>query len=74
MVSTDKARPDTWKTKEIIAVIQKLKNKGRPVIVRTKNDTHFFHAKGWDLERIMKDVKTVLDRRTDGSTNLHNRS
>ncbi len=63
MVSTDKSRPDAWKNDSIKKVILKLKAKGRPVIVRTKNDTEFFYPKGWDRNRVMEEIKTVLDRR-----------
>lgn len=63
MVTTDKGRPDAWKKKEVVRVIEILRKKGRPVIVRTKNDTKFALPKGWTKERIMQDVKTVLDRR-----------
>jgi hypothetical protein len=63
MVSTDQSRPDAWKKKKIVAVIEKLRKKGRPVIVRTKNDTKFALPKGWTQARVMADLKTVLDRR-----------
>jgi hypothetical protein len=63
MVTTDQGTPDAWKKKKIIAVIEKLKSKGRPVIVRTKNDTMFAIPKGWTRDKIMADIKTVLDRR-----------
>lgn len=63
MVSTDKGRPDAWKNNKIIKVILKLKEKGRPVIVRTKNDTEFVLPKGWTQQAVMQEIKTVLDRR-----------
>jgi hypothetical protein len=61
MVSTDKTNPDAWKKKEICNVVETLKRKGRPVIIRTKNDTQFAIPKGWTIDLIMKDLKTVLD-------------
>jgi hypothetical protein len=63
MVSTDKHRPDAWKKKEVVGVILKLKRKGRPVVVRTKNDTEFFYPKEWNKARVMQDIKSVIDRR-----------
>jgi len=63
MCNTDNGRPDAWKKKEIVRVIEILKSKGRPVIVRTKNDTEFFIPQGWTQDRIMQDIKTVLDNR-----------
>lgn len=61
MVSTDKSDPDVWKIKRICNVIEILKRKGRPVIIRTKNDTQFAIPEGWSIEKIMADLKTVLD-------------
>jgi hypothetical protein len=71
MVSTDKSRPDTWKKKEVVEVILKLKSKGRPVIVRTKNDTEFFIPDGWTQQGVMREIKAVLDRRGNGNSNVH---
>lgn len=64
LVTTGRVRPDAWKTTRIVGVAAKLKDKGRPVIIRTKNDTLFFIPKGWTHDAIMKELKTVLDRET----------
>jgi hypothetical protein len=65
MVSTDKSGPDAWKKKEIVKVILKLRSKGRPVIVRTKNDTEFFIPGGWTMQRVMGELKSVLDSKEE---------
>lgn len=65
MVSTDKSEPDAWKKKEIVKVILKLKSKGRPVIVRTKNNTEFFIPNGWTMQRVMGELKSVLDSKEE---------
>jgi hypothetical protein len=76
LVSVDPLNPDAWKDKRILKVIEILRSKGRPVVLKTQNDSVMFIPDGWDQDRVMRDIKTVLDwkEKMHGSSNIHNRS
>ena len=61
LISIDPNRPDVWKKKEVLEVIEKLRKKGRPLVLKTKNDSEMFIPKGWDKEHILQDIKQVID-------------
>jgi len=61
LISVDPARPDAWKEKEILEVIEKLRKKGRPLILKTKNNSEMFLPEGWDKQDVMVEIKKVID-------------
>lgn len=61
LVSIDPDRPDAWKKKEILKVIEKLRSKGRPLVLKTKNDSEMFIPNGWSQEAVLKEIKKVMD-------------
>jgi len=74
LVSVDTDRPDAWKKNQVREVIKKLCRKGRPVVLKTKNDSEMFLPKGWTKDQVLREIKQVMDRKEkmDGCTNLHN--
>jgi hypothetical protein len=74
LVSVDPDRPDAWKKKEVINVIETLRKKGRPVVLKTKNDSEMFIPKGWTQEKILGEIKQVMDwkEKMNGCSDLHN--
>lgn len=74
LVSVDPSRPDAWKEKNVRKVIETLRRKGRPLVLKTKNDTEFFIPKGWSKNMIRREVQRVIDwkENTNGGTNIHN--
>jgi len=60
LVSVDTHRPDAWKNKEVLEVIEKLRKKGRPLVLKTKNDSKMFLPKGWSQQRVLQDIKQVM--------------
>ena len=71
LISIEPSKPDAWKKKNIVDVIKKLRSKGRPLVLRTKNDTAFFIPDGWTQQDVMHDIKTVIDWKND-CTFVHN--
>lgn len=67
LISVDPLTPDAWKDKRIMNVILRLQSKGRPLVLKTINNTAFFIPKGWTHEDIMSDIKTVIDWKNDSS-------
>lgn len=61
LISVEPTRPDAWKKKRILAVIKKLGEKGRPLAVRTKNDSVIFTPKGWTKRAVLEEIKIVMD-------------
>ena len=74
LVTMDPDYPEAWKDKLIISTIQKLVNKGRPVVVRDPfSRTYFYPTEGNSRVEIMADIHKAL-RLYNDSTKLHNRS
>jgi hypothetical protein len=75
LISIDPSHPDAWKKEEILMVIEKLRKKGRPLILKTINDSGMFIPDGFTKDDVLRDIKTVLEwqRKFNGSTNIHNR-
>jgi hypothetical protein len=71
----EQSQPDAWKKKEIMEIIEKLRKKGRPIILKTKNDSEMFIPKGFTQADVLRDIKTVLDwkEKINGSSNIHRR-
>jgi len=61
LVSVDSSRPDAWKKKKILRVIETLRKKGRPLVLKTKNDSEMFVPRNWSKLDILKDIKQVID-------------
>lgn len=74
LISVDPSRPDAWKRKDVMEVILKLKRKGRPLVLKTKNDSRMFVPKEWTREKVLEEIKQVMDwkREAYGSPDLHN--
>jgi hypothetical protein len=74
LISVEPSQPDAWKKKEIVEVIEKLRKKGRPLVLKTKNNSEMFIPKGFTKDDVLGDIKTVLDwkERINGSSNIHN--
>ena len=74
LISVEPSSPDAWKKKGILEVIEKLRRKGRPLVVKTQNDSEMFIPKGGSKEDVLRDIKTVLDwqESNNGSSNIHN--
>jgi hypothetical protein len=73
LVSVEPSRPNAWKTKEILEVIEKLRRKGRPLVLKTKNDSEMFIPKGAVQADVLHDIKTVIDwkEKMNGSSDIH---
>lgn len=73
LISVDPSRPDAWKKEEILEVIEKLRKKNRPLVLKTKNDTVFIQTKDHSKQDILKDIKKVIDwkEKINGSSDLH---
>jgi hypothetical protein len=73
LISIDPSTPSAWKENNIQIVIDKLKSKGRPLVLKTKNGSEMFIPKGWDQQAVLKEIKQVIDWKVKnyGSTNIH---
>jgi hypothetical protein len=73
LVSVEPSRPDAWKTLEIAKVIDILRKKGRPMVLKTKNDSVMVLAEGYSKADVLKDIETVLDwkEKMYGSSDVH---
>lgn len=73
LISVEPSRPNAWKKKEIVKVIEKLRKKDRPLVLKTKNDSKMFIPKGFTKNDVLRDIKTVLDwkEKINGSSNIH---
>jgi len=76
VVSVEPTRPDAWKEPGVIAVIETLRKKGRPVVLKTKNDSKMFVPEGWTQQRVLRDIETVIEwkRQINDGSNIHDRS
>lgn len=74
LVSIEPSRPDAWKVKGVLEVIHKLQGKGRPLVLKTRNDSEMFIPRGWSKEAILKEIKQVLDwkEKMHGGSDIHN--
>ena len=74
LISVEPSQSDVWKKKKIVEVIEKLRKKGRPLVLKTKNDSEMFIPKGFTRDDVLRDIKTVLDwkEKSNGSANIHN--
>jgi hypothetical protein len=61
LLSVDPGTPDAWKKKEILEVIEKLRRKGRPLVLKTEKNTVFFITEKADKGTILKEIKQVID-------------
>ena len=61
LVSVEPSIPDAWKNGRVLKVIKFLRSKGRPVVLKTQNDSMMFIPDGWDQALVLRDIKTVLD-------------
>lgn len=73
LISVDPSRPDAWKKKRIRNVIETLRKKGRPLVLKTKNDSKMFVPEGWSKPGILKEIKQVLDwkEKINGGSDIH---
>jgi hypothetical protein len=67
LISVDPSKPDAWKEKDILEVIEKLRKKGRPLILKTINDSEMFLPEGWDKKRVLMEIKKVIDLKKEWS-------
>ena len=74
LISVDPSRPDAWKDKEVLKIIGTLQKKGRPLVLKTKNDSQMFLPKGIKQSDVLRDIKQVMDwkRETNGGSDIHN--
>lgn len=61
LISVEPSMPDAWKKKEVLEVIEKLRKKGRPLVLKTKNDSKMFIPLGWNQQAVLKEIKQVMD-------------
>jgi len=61
LVSVDPSQPDSWKEPGVRKVIEILRRKCRPVILRTKSDSMMFIPDGMGKDDILRDVRQVID-------------
>lgn len=72
LVSVEPETPDAWKEPGVMRVIKTLQNKGRPLVLKTRNDSKMFIPEGWDQERVLAEIKKVIDwKEKNGSTDIH---
>lgn len=74
LMSVDPSRPDAWKEPSVLNVVSILRRKGRPLVVKTKNDSEMFVPEGWTQQGVLKEIKQVMDWKANnyGSTDIHN--
>lgn len=66
LVSIDPDRPDAWKDRYVRAVIEKLRKKGRPLVLKTKNNSEMFIPDGWTQQGVLREIKQVMDWQKGG--------
>lgn len=73
LISVEASRPDAWKHKRILRVISILRSKGRPLVLKTRNDSEMFIPKGWSRQAIMEEIQQVIEwkEKTHGSSDIH---
>lgn len=73
LISVEPSRPDAWKDKKILDVIRILRNKGRPLALKTRKDTVIFPPKGWTELNVRQEIQQVIDwkEKTHGSSDIH---
>lgn len=59
LISVDPIKPDAWKN--VIGVIEKLRKKGRPLVLKTINDSKMFIPDGWNQQDVLREIKQVMD-------------
>ena len=74
LISIDLSNPDAWKYNGIPKVIEKLRRKGRPLVLKTINDSVMFIPNGLTREDVLCDMRTVLEwkGKINGRPNIHN--
>ena len=73
LVSVEPSRPDAWKEPQVMRVIEILKKKGRPVVLKTKNDSKMFIPKDYTRADILDEINKVLEwkEKMYGSADIH---
>jgi hypothetical protein len=73
LVSVEPSRPDSWKTKRILNVMDRLRKKGRPLVVKTKNDSVIFLAEGYSKADVLRDINKVIawKEKMNGNSDIH---
>lgn len=73
LVSIDPSRPDAWKEDGVLRAIKILQGKGRPLVLKTVNDSKMFAPEGWTQDMVLAEIKQVMDwkRRIDGDSDIH---
>jgi hypothetical protein len=61
LISVEPSRPDAWKKRKILEVIEKLRKKGRPLVLKTKKDSEMFIPDGWSQQKVLHEIKQVID-------------
>jgi len=61
LISIDPSRPDAWKDKNILSAIGTLRKKGRPMVLKTRNDSGMIIPTGWNRQMILAEMRQVLD-------------
>lgn len=59
LLSVEPSRPDAWK--DVLDVIEKLRKKGRPLVLKTKNDSLVFVPDGWTHQDVVNEINQVID-------------
>lgn len=74
LISVDPSRPDAWKKKDVRGVIEKLRRKGRPLVMKTKSGSEMFAPSGWSETMIRREVQKVIDwkEKMNGGSDIHN--
>ena len=67
LISVDASRPDAWKEKQVVKVITTLWKKGRPQVLKTKNDSEMFIPKGWNKQMVLSEIQQVIDWKNKGA-------
>lgn len=74
LISVDPSRPDAWYKKNVREVIEKLRRKGRPVVLKTKDSSEMFLPKNWTQKEVLQEMKQVIDwkRSNNGGSDIYN--
>lgn len=74
LISVDPSRPDAWKRMDVRGVIEKLRRKGRPLVLKTKNASEMFLPKNYTRDMVLQEIKQVIDRKrkNNGSSVIYN--
>jgi hypothetical protein len=61
LVSVEPSRPDAWRKKEVLRVIEILRSKGRPLVLYTKDGPEVFVPEGWVRADVEREIQSVMD-------------